>query len=1254
MDSLTLFSWNARGLNIPHKRVALLEVLKKEKVGVAMISESHLLEKDSLRIHNKQYHVVAHSAAANKSKGVLIIVKRNLNFTNLGTGGDTEGRITFIKTLINNQKIAFISVYAPNTYDAAFFSQLTQTMLKLDGFQLIVGADFNAVWEHAIDRTSNVEGSDQKHASIALKKWAEDVAVVDLWRTLNPTIKDYSFFSGRHNTFSRIDYIFASKTLFVSIEATMSPLTLSDHKAVICKCKLTNQKIHASKWRFNITLLQDAVFLLELKKALEEFISINKGSGKDPQVLWDIVKGSIKDFCSAYASKLQKIRQKRLVELEQELTFLERTMHSNVTPDLVAQRNELRTEMNSLHKHRAEFLIHRTRQKHYFEGSRPSRSLAISLKASENFANISSIKSQKGKVAVDPDEINSIFRSYYSNLYTSEINFDQIKTDKFFENLHIAGLSSSDALSMEGPVTLDELNLALQSLNKGRSPGVDGIPPELLLAFWPQMGPLLLNMIHQATKVGSFSKLVNQATLTLLLKKDKDPSECSSYRPISLLNADVKLYAKVLALRLEPFMSKLVNPDQTGFIKSRLGADNVRRLLHIIEASSALKSPCAVFSLDAQQAFDRLEHHFLWTVLRRMGFGEQFVHMVQTLYSSPTATVLTGAQRSYAFPITRSSRQGCCLSPLLFALSLEPLAQAVRQSSHSPITVHNTKHHISLYADDILLYLGDAPKSIPIILSIFDQFSDISGYKINWSKSALLPLNSLMSNSTPMTGIPVVKKLKYLGLKIYPSLNAIIKMNYQSLSSKVGSDLERWTNLPISFQARASTIRMNILPRVNYFSTMLPLPPPAGYYEKLDKSISKFIWKGKRPRIKLQTLQGHRESGGQGIPNFKLYAWCFTLRALRTWLDPQAPVAWRLLEEGMVRPHRLQDLIYSDIPLKSCASKFGPIISHLISTFRTIESHTNTHLKFHSYLPLFQNYAIRVEGRPISFPQWKKNGINTISDICTDGEMRLFQDLEGCYGIPGTSFYGWLQLREALKEYGVPWGPSLSLDTHALHKLCTAKNPKGLVANLYSLISKSVEKPSLVNASWSRDLSISPSLINWKTVWKNIKLSSRNPNHQMIHYNYVHRVYCTPRKRFQMKITKSPNCDLCPRGIPGTLLHMLWECSAVQKFWRAVLRRLTVILGIDIPCTPIILLLNDFTELVLTMRQRRWLLLGLTAAKKMIAQRWKPPHILSYQQWVSSTIDLAGLEMSVARMHGAKSENIAIWTLFVEAMRAGV
>ena len=196
---------------------------------------------------------------------------------------------------------------------------------------------------------------------------------------------------------------------------------------------------------------------------------------------------------------------------------------------------------------------------------------------------------------------------------------------------------------------------------------------------------------------------------------------------------------------------------------------------------------------------------------------------------------------------------------------------------------------------------------------------------------------------------------------------------------------------------------------------MLPLAPPVGHWEKLHTFVSRYVWKGKRPRVKMSILQRHKLSGGLGFPNFQFYFWSSTLRPLHTWLNPAAQVAWCSLEENRVKPHRLHDLIYSNIPIKTCKSKFGSLISHLVATWRTVVSHSSTHLKFHPHLPLFNNFSLCLGGQLISFPQWSDKVINTLSDITSENTLRSFQDLKSHFNLPGTSFFFYLQLRSALR-----------------------------------------------------------------------------------------------------------------------------------------------------------------------------------------------------------------------------------------------
>ena len=104
--------------------------------------------------------------------------------------------------------------------------------------------------------------------------------------------------------------------------------------------------------------------------------------------------------------------------------------------------------------------------------------------------------------------------------------------------------------------------------------------------------------------------------------------------------------------------------------------------------------------------------------------GAGFVEWVKVLYKSPAARV--NGSVSDAFPLCRGTRQGCPLSPLLFALALEPLAEVIRtHQGLSGVKLGDIEYRISLYADDILLFITNPENSIPTLISIINQFGQI-------------------------------------------------------------------------------------------------------------------------------------------------------------------------------------------------------------------------------------------------------------------------------------------------------------------------------------------------------------------------------------------------------------------------------------------------------------------------------------------------------------------------------------------------
>lgn len=127
--------------------------------------------------------------------------------------------------------------------------------------------------------------------------------------------------------------------------------------------------------------------------------------------------------------------------------------------------------------------------------------------------------------------------------------------------------------------------------------------------------PCLCFTFNQAMTEGSVPSEMLRAIIVSLPKPGKPSYTPANFRPISLLNSDVKLYSKVLARRLLSILPDLIYTDQVGFIKGRQASDGTRRILNILALAERSKDPTLFLSLDAEKAFDRVHLGFVFKTL---------------------------------------------------------------------------------------------------------------------------------------------------------------------------------------------------------------------------------------------------------------------------------------------------------------------------------------------------------------------------------------------------------------------------------------------------------------------------------------------------------------------------------------------------------------------------------------------------------------------------------------------------------------
>ncbi len=205
------------------------------------------------------------------------------------------------------------------------------------------------------------------------------------------------------------------------------------------------------------------------------------------------------------------------------------------------------------------------------------------------------------KVVSDNQALLNVLGTYYSDLYSSSaVSNDEI--NQYLNKTEIPEPNIKDKTACDEPIREEELEYAIRNMKNNKSPRLDRLTPEFYKCFWQNLKAPYTEMLNESFEKGELPASLKCSVISLIYKKGDRPL-LKIYRPISLTNYDHKILAFVLANRLKEMASKLIHPDQSGYIKGRFIGTNARLVMDIFEMSEKLEESGAIVCLDFQKAF---------------------------------------------------------------------------------------------------------------------------------------------------------------------------------------------------------------------------------------------------------------------------------------------------------------------------------------------------------------------------------------------------------------------------------------------------------------------------------------------------------------------------------------------------------------------------------------------------------------------------------------------------------------------------
>ena len=874
-NSFTVLSLNVNGFSDYARRKKLIskylyQCHTSPLPDVICLQETHTVSHNEKRILVDTNFDLCFAHRETVKGGLITGFHRNLDYvvSNHAAFAVQGSQMLVVECSILKKEYVIVNCYVnPRDHFQDVLSFMLEALVPYLDSDVIMCGDFNAVLDTNIDRQKASESS-QIAKSVAFNNFVDHLQVYDLWRLFNPESQRFTHFPAARSG-SRLDYIFMNGSLVNSVlDSRIGVTYVTDHCLIYVDVNTGRELPGKGFWKFPSFLLHDKSFEEFLKPRLDELKEHNKEA--NPALLWDTLKCEIRSAALSFMKLKNQEKKFHIEEIETtiaDLNYLKSQTSLDGCKELMEDIHLLENTLDTFYiKKNLQYNIgkkeneNETSSKYFF--TRTFIPGSTSMLYNDNCEEVT-----------DGTAILDICKQFYDTLYFEQGNDFDTQYDFLppVDNARKLTLEQINLLDEE--ITQQDLYKALKKMKPGTMPGTDGLTVEFYLQYWNLVGEYVFNSIDYAKQVGHFSISQKRGIIKLIPKKNKNPHFVKHLRPITLLNIDYKLLTRTLALQLAEILNEILRPDQSAFVQRRFIGNNILDLYSIMATAEDNNEEAVLILLDIEKAFDTINWSFIRNVLVRLGFPSSFVHWLDAMKVGKELRILNNGHSSEPIYPGKGVAQGCALSPLIFILGMEMLANVIRNNETiQGVKCETLEKKIALAADDTLLVCQATESCFSEVNSVLDEFARVSGLKVNYTKSNVVRLGVNKHKGPLLSGTKFKwskpeELFTYLGIKLN-TVNSFTNQNFPIDPQIVTSATNTLRYDFTSILGKILLLKSLVVSKFVYRLSLLP-----ALHHKvitaLEKLYYNYVWAGGHHRVSVQVMEQPIKKGGFNMINIQ-------------------------------------------------------------------------------------------------------------------------------------------------------------------------------------------------------------------------------------------------------------------------------------------------------------------------------------------------------------------------------------------------